>query len=559
MKKRSSPQKKRAAARRKKRLKRRQRLSVQQRLARLAKEKTWANLIATLSQFPTNLTGAVEPEPEEYPHLLKLGRSLWNATLNSQAYPQRFGRLQTRVQQQLSVTASLSLPQRLTSALSVGAAVARRESAVLWWVAPRQRCWPLAPVGCRMTLPASTPQVVTHYRGPILSHATPGSPYVVAQPTFSCSITLKQPPAKLFCQEKALTPPLSSGYPVRRWEGSNQTAPAAAVNPDLRADNPPGAEQLSSNGIKGDIEHERFVFKKHPREARSRRVTKRLRKTTDSIRKSSRPDKKPSLGRVLNRAKKQRQLGQTGGSILRIRGWSRADDTGLLMKCVKLLGRKHLGSFRWPSIRSGDGRCWLRERRAASSTDSHHPLFTLIPSAAVPGSRPPSVQPSLATVLNPDLRADNPPEAEQSSPNNKNEIRSRRIFVFKKHLQAFRPCQATEDSSDEDDELGTEQDAFDDEEEITGQTLFEAEVESPEASRDHQVGFCPSCCIDSLLQGEYPIPEGNSAEQLVGRFRLREAMSSAALQYDYSCDVCREISDRISPTLLWRFAPVVFI
>lgn len=526
--------KKRPATRRKKRLKRRQRLSVQQRLARLAKrEQALANLVAALNQFPISVTGAVEPEPEAPPHLPELGRALLDVRVNSQEYPQRFGWLQPRVQQKLSVTASVSLPQPLSSARSVGTAVAHREAALLWEV-PHQRVWPLAPVGCRMTLPASMPQVViTHARGSILSPVTPGSPYVVAQPTFSCSITLKQPPAKLFCQEGLLIPPQSSGYPARGWKGTYRMAPAAAVDPDLRADNPPGAEQSSSESIKGRVGR-KVIFKEYLREtARLYQSSKYLRKTADFIRKSSRPDKKPSLGIVLNRAKKQRQLGQTGGSILRLRGWSPADDTGLGMKQVKLLGRKHLGSFHWPSISRSDGQLWLRESRAVSSTDRHRQLVTLIPPVAVPRREPPSVQLSPTVVVNPDLRADNPPEAEQSSSDDEKGITWDKVFGAKKHPREARTRRATEDSSD--DELGAEPDSFDDEKENTGQGRFEVEGESAEAIKARQADSCSICWVLNLLNGEQPVPERVSCEDLVEHLQFVQEIA-ALLPLDLGYD-----------------------
>jgi hypothetical protein len=344
----TNSQKKRTAARRRRCLKKLKRLSVKQKLARQAKERrSLANLIAALNRFSPSTTGAIEPECEKELPQLKLDKSLLNSATNSQGYPQKFGRQQLHhhTQQKHSLTKSLSLLQWLTAPLKIEAAIVRHEAALLCLVASR-RYWPLTRVGCRVQQPAITSRAVGHLRELIQSVSTLRA---FAKQSFSSSSAPKQPPEKPLHREGPLIPPLSSGDPAVRWSSADRMAMSHVllkfVNLAKFAANPSRVEQLSSEGIKGDIGNEQLDFEKPLQESiRISQSTKLLRKVINFIKKLSHPNRR-FLQNLLNCAKNRLPLGQSVGAILRLYGRSETDDISLLLRCVELLGRKRLGEF----------------------------------------------------------------------------------------------------------------------------------------------------------------------------------------------------------------------
>lgn len=550
-----------------------------------------ANLIAALHRFPMSMTATIESEREEQAHLLKPDQSLLNVTTNTQEYPQNFGRQQPPAQQKLSANGSLSLLPWRTAPRQIEAAIARREAAVLWRVAPR-RYWPLTRVGCCVM----TPQVVSHRRELIQSPSTRSARSAVAQLIFFYSDALQQPAEKQLHQERPLRSRLSSGDPALSRQVSYRTAPGnellKLVNLAKVADNPPRAEQAPSNDIKGDRGRKRFIFEKQLQEdIKSRRASKTLKNSGSFVRKSFRPDKKPSLRKVLNRAKNRWHLGQPRVPILRHPGRSRSADAGLFMKSIKFLGRKPLKTLHSHSTGPSDGQHWLQENQAASSPESHHSLFTLMPPAAVPRRQPPSDQPSSTVAINLDLIADNSPKAEQAPSEGIKEGRGRKQPVFeeplRKNVRSYRATKCLRETAgfirksswpdkkpsflkaDNPDTMAgnareTEQLSSNSEEwlcqerplrsplssgdpalkgdieheQLVFKIHHQEHIESKRASK-HPVSSSSSGCLDH----HYFIGEGESAEQRVETCRLREAIA-AACPYNYSSDEYSGISYR---------------
>jgi hypothetical protein len=574
----TSRQKKRTAARRRRCLKKLKRLSVKQKLARQAKERrSLANLIAALNRFSPSTTGAIEPECEKELPQLKLDKSLLNSATNSQGYPQKFGRQQLHhhTQQKHSLTKSLSLLQWLTAPLKIEAAIVRHEAALLCLVAPRRET--LAPVGGSVQQPESTSQKGSHLRELIQNPSTPSALFAVTKPIFSSSIAPMPSPEKPLHQERPLRSPPSSGDPAIRWSSADRMEMSQAllklVKPAKGADNSPRAEQSSSNNIKRDTKHKQLAFAE-PLQAIIGPIPaiKHLRKNVNFIKKLSYPDKK-LLQRCLNSAKNRRCLGQPEDSILRLCGWSRADDISFLRRYVKLLvrGHEHLEKFHSRSIKHGQGRSWLKKNQAASSTDGHCQLSTLIPPAAVL-----SVHSSPAVTINHEQVVANLSRREHSPSNDTKEDIEHNQFVFEIHFQKYIPSRQASKTlknsggvvrksacpdkktyflrSNNPDTMAenahkSEQLSHNSKNSrincrnFTMQTLFQRGIISP------QVSSSPSCCPDHLLKGGDPIPERDLAEQPVENFRLLQGIASAC-SCNEGCDEHSYINSRHPSELL---------
>jgi hypothetical protein len=475
MKKGPSNQKKRAETRRKKRLKKKlKRLSVKQRLSRMTKERrSLAELIAALNKFPPSMTKTVEPEPEDYPHLLKLGQSPLNATLNGQNSPQEIVRQQLQASKKLTRTASGS-PLQWPTSLRVEAAIARR-AAIFLCEAPRQQIGRLTYIGGPGVPPSEgKPRAATRLRALFQSLMTPSVLLAGAKRIFSSSSTFMQSVEKGVHREGPLLPPLSFGDPERSQKVSYRTVLGNAllkrINLAKLADNPPREKQLSSNAIKGDIGHKQLVFKEHLREE-PRQATE---------------DSFYVLGAEQDSFDDEESIGKEKFGV--------EEESAEVIEVSPLT-----------PLSSGDPAI---SRRGSDRTAPNNAPLKLV---------------NLAKL------ADNSPGAEQGSPNNKEKKKSRRIFVVEKHPQEA-SCQATEDFHYG---LGAEQDSFDDEK-IIGKEKVGVEEESPESIKARQMGSCVSCCIDRVLRGDYLIPEEEGeAKQLIEWCQLLQAI---AAQYEYGCD-----------------------
>jgi hypothetical protein len=540
----------------------------------MARERALARLIAALHRFPVSTKAVIEPEYEKELPRLKLGKSLLNATTNLQEAPQNFGRQQPQplAQQKHSLTRRLSLLQWLNAPLQLEATIACHEALLLWLVAPRHH-ETLTLLGCTEALSALMPRVGSHLRELTPSPSTLSALNTVAKRIFAGLNLFKLSPEKPLHQERLLISSLSSGDPAVSFEGSYQAMPGDAllklVNLAKVAGNLSGVEQAFPNNKEEQESHRIFVVEKHPQELKPRRVTKRLRKIANFIGKLFPPDKTPSFRMVLNSAKNQRYLGQPGRAILRLRGGSGAAGGSLLIRCIKLLGRKHLGVFHSPPIRqklllhqketplshlsSGDR---VLHRKVSYQTTAGNPLLKLVNLVRLVGNLSGAEHSSsddIKGVIEHERFVFEEPLKKIVGPHRAVKCLSKSVNFIRKSsppdkklsfLKYDNPVTMAEKAQE------TEQLSSNIENNRINCRNFAVKTHFRSAISSRQVRSNPSCGIDSLLKGDDPVPErGELAEQPVENFRLLEEIASAC-PCNYSCAEHSDINYRHPPELI---------